>query len=281
METRFVRCLSPAGFHRMAYHVWGAAGAERTLVCVHGLTRNGRDFDLLAAALAEEGWRVVAVDIVGRGKSDDLRDPKLYGLPQYASDMATLFAALGGESFDFLGTSMGGLIGMTLAAQAGHPIRRLILNDVGAFIPEVAMARIGPYVSQERRFVDKREAEAHFRQIYAPFGQLTDQQWAHLTEHSLKSAKGGGFVPAYDIGIAENFLAMAPHDLVLWPLWDNLKLPVLLLRGEKSDLLPESVAHDMIKRGPKARLVTFENCGHAPALMSDEQITTVRNWLID
>lgn len=281
MQTYFVHCLSPAGFHRMAYHVWGAPGAARTLVCVHGLTRNGRDFDVIATALAEEGWRVVAPDVVGRGSSDKLADAKLYALPQYVSDMATLLAALGGGPVSWLGTSMGGLIGLLLAAQKGAPLERLILNDVGALVPQAAMARIGVYLGQPRHFADRSEAERHFREIYAPFGRLSDAQWAHLTAHSLWPDPAGGFVPAYDPAIAENFMSQPAHDVNLWPLWDALTLPTLLLRGESSDLLSPSVALDMSKRGPKAKLVTFEDCGHAPALMEPQQLAVVRNWLAD
>ncbi len=172
----------------MAYAEWGAAEAARVVLCVHGLTRSGRDFDRLAAALAASGCRVVCPDVVGRGSSDWLEDPAGYAYPQYLADMTALIARLDVEAVDWVGTSMGGLIGMMLAAQPGTPIRRLVINDIGPFIPKAALARIGDYLGQDQSFADLEAAEAHLRTVHAPFGPLTDAQWEHLTLHSVRPA---------------------------------------------------------------------------------------------
>src|SRR5512142_2979850 len=201
MRERSVRCLSPAGFHDMAYVEWGDPRNARVLVCVHGLTRCGRDFDFLAQALAND-YRVVCPDVAGRGRSDWLKDKSLYTIPQYASDMAALIARLDVESVDWLGTSMGGLIGMLLAAQEKTPVARLILNDVGPVLSAVSLARIGEYVGKAPRFESVDQAEAFIRFVAAPFGALTDAQWRHLTVHVVKTAEDGKVDLRYDPGIA-------------------------------------------------------------------------------
>lgn len=279
MRVSSLRCLSMSGFHRMAYTEWGPERSERTLVCVHGLGRNGRDFDVIAAALADEGWRVISPDVVGRGRSGRLVDPKRYALPQYLSDMTALIARLEVETVDWLGTSMGGLIGMQLAAFADSPIDRLVLNDVGPFLPKAALERIGSYVGENPRFPDRRAAEAWLRQTYAPFGRLTDAHWAHLAEHSFVPAPEGGLALHYDPGIAVSFQEAPIRDVDLWPVWDQIRRPTLVLRGAESDLLTEATANEMTQRGPKPLVLTFPDCGHAPALMDEDQIRAVKGWL--
>jgi len=274
-----VSCLSPLGFHRMVYRDWGAAVAPAVL-CVHGLTRNGRDFDWLATAL-ETDRRVVCPDVVGRGASDRLALPEPYAIPQYAADMATLIAALDVRELDWVGTSMGGLIGMALAAQPGTPIRRMVINDVGPFIPKAALERIGQYVGADWRFADLDAAEAHMRRAYAPFGNLSDAQWRELTRNSVRQAEDGMLVPDYDPGIAAPYRAGPIADVDLWGLWDRISCPVLVLRGANSDLLlPETLAQ-MRRRGPRrVDVLEFPDCGHAPALMDPSQIGPVRDWLL-
>ncbi|HKY96038.1 MAG TPA: alpha/beta hydrolase [Kiloniellales bacterium] len=279
MRRGEVRCLSAGGFHRVAWVEWGPEHGERVLVCVHGVARNGRDFDVLAAHLAEEGWRVVCPDVVGRGRSGHLADPKGYAMPQYLADMTVLLAALGAEQVDWLGTSMGGLIGLMMAVQADTPIRRLILNDIGPFVPKAALARIAGYVGRPDRFARWDEAAAYFRRIYAPWGNLSDLEWAHLVRHSFKELEGGGVTHHFDPAMAEGLRAAEPKDVDLWRLWDSLRRPTLVLRGEASDVLPAETAAQMTQRGPKPILLTFPDCGHAPSLMHRDQIAAVQGWL--
>ncbi len=286
MRQKFIQCLSPAGFHRMAYVEWGDPANPRVLVCVHGLTRCGRDFDFLAQAL-EADYRVVCPDIVGRGMSDWLRDPLHYVVPQYAQDMAALLARLDVEQVDWLGTSMGGIIGMALAAQPATdqgPIRKLILNDVGPVIAAGAVARINEYLATPPDFASPEEAEAYIRMIAEPFGKLTDAQWQHLTRHVIKSGPAGRFQLRYDPGIAVSFKS-APasqgeeKDIEFWPIYDAIRCPTLVVRGERSDLLSRDTVAAMTARGPQAISVEIPDVGHAPTFMDDAQIAVVKNFL--
>lgn len=269
--------LSPAGFHRVAYTEWGDAGNPRVVVCCHGLTRNGRDFDALAADLARD-FRVICPDIVGRGKSEWLRDPLYYAYPQYCADMNALIARLGVDEIFWIGTSMGGLIGMTLASQAGSPIRRFVINDVGPFVPKTALLRIADYVGLDNRFSSLGAVETHLRKVLAPFGPLTDAQWQHLVAHGHRQRDDGTFGLAYDPAIVNN-VKLGVQDWNLWPVWDRIACPTLVIRGAQSDLLLPETAIDMMQRGPKADLVTWEGMGHAPALMAPDQIAAIRSWL--
>jgi len=282
MRQKFVQCLSPAGYHKMAYVEWGDPANPRVLVCVHGLTRCGRDFDFLAAALADT-FRVICPDIVGRGMSDWLRDPRHYAIPQYAQDMTALLARLDVESIDWLGTSMGGMIGMALAAQPQSPIRKLILNDVGPVIAAGALARIGQYLAAPPDFASPEEAEAYIRVVAAPFGQLTDAQWRHLTAHVIKSGPAGRFQLRYDPGIAVPYAEAAAasdgKDMEFWPLYEAIQCPTLVIRGERSDLLSRETVAQMCLRGPKARSVEIPDVGHAPMFMDDAQVAVVREFL--
>jgi pimeloyl-ACP methyl ester carboxylesterase len=269
--------LGPRGFHRVAYVEWGAEDAPRTIVCVHGLTRNGRDFDRLATALSQH-WRVACPDVVGRGRSDWLADAAGYGYPQYMADMTALIAKLGVASVDWVGTSMGGIIGMMLAAQPNSPIRRLVLNDVGPFIPKAALERIAGYVGLDPTFDSVGDLEAHLRKVHEPFGPLSDSDWRHLALQGYRRLDDGRFGLAYDPGIAQAFRTKI-EDVEFWPVWDAIACPVLILRGARSDLLPARTAAEMTRRGPKGMLVEIAEAGHAPALMTPEQIGIVRDWL--
>jgi pimeloyl-ACP methyl ester carboxylesterase len=281
MRQRTVQCLSPAGFHDMAYVEWGDPANRKVLVCVHGLTRCGRDFDFLAQALADE-YRVVCPDVVGRGRSAWLTDKRHYAIPQYCTDMATLLGRLDTETVHWLGTSMGGLIGMALAAQPNTPIVRLVLNDVGPVITAASIVRIGEYVGKAPHFDSVDQAEAFLRFVSAPFGALSDAQWRHLTVHALRATGDGGYALAYDPGIAEPFRqAMGEgKDVELWPVYEAVRCPTLLLRGAQSDLLTAETARKMGERGPKARVVEIPAVGHAPMLMSETQIGIVRDFLL-
>jgi pimeloyl-ACP methyl ester carboxylesterase len=277
MKTDSLLGLSPHGFHRIAYTEWGEAGAPRTVICVHGLTRNGRDFDRLAAALSER-CRVVCPDMPGRGRSDWVAESD-YTYPQYLADMAALIARLGVREVDWVGTSMGGLIGLLLAAQPNTPIRRLILNDVGPFVPKAALLRLAEYVGKDPHFVSLDELEAYLRQVHAPFGPLGDQDWRHLALQGYRRLEGGGFGLAYDPAIGKPFQNGKIEDVDLWPVWDAVRCPVLVVRGAQSDLLLSETAKEMARRGPKAKMAELSGIGHAPALVTEDKIALVRDWL--
>jgi pimeloyl-ACP methyl ester carboxylesterase len=273
----------------MAYREWGDPIAARVVICVHGLTRNGRDFDTLAVSLAVAGCRVVCPDVVGRGDSGWLADPAGYGFPQYVADMTLLLAHLEVEAVDWVGTSMGGLIGMMLAAQPGTLLGRLVLNDVGPFLPKAALERIAGYVGHDPRFADRAAAEAYLREIHGGFGALADHEWRHLTETSVVVAESGGEGGGqaaqalrlhYDPGIGAGFRTRPVEDVDLWAVWDRITVPSLVLRGADSGLLLPETAAEMTRRGPRAELVEIADCGHAPALMDPSQVALVRDWLL-
>ena len=285
MDQGTLEVDGPDRRYSLAYTTFGKLGADsgsgagRTVICVHGLTRNGRDFDALAKALADKAF-VVCPDVVGRGRSDWLDDPKDYAVPTYAGHMLQLIKHLGVSEVDWIGTSMGGLIGMGVAAMEDNPIRRLVLNDVGPFIPKSALERIGTYLGLELVFDNRAALEAHLRQIHAPFGPLSDEQWAHLAEHSTKQRADGKVVLGYDPKIAEPFKTADPvEDLDLWPLFEGIRCPTLTLRGALSDLLLANTAEAMTEQGPKSELVTFDGVGHAPALVAPDQIGAIKSWL--
>lgn len=278
MIERHLSCLAPTGFHRVVYSERAGQAGARTVVCVHGLTRNGRDFDTIADALSNR-YRVVAPDMPGRGKSEWLTDLSGYDYPLYLSDCAALIARLDVESLDWIGTSMGGLIGMMLAAQPGSPIRKLVINDIGPFVSKAGLARIRDYVGLDPTFPSIDALEAALRATYATFGPLTDAQWRKLASDSARE-KPGGFGFAYDPGIAVAVKASPLKDVDLWPVWEKIRCPTLVLRGAVSDLLPREAAAEMTRRGPKARLVEFAGIGHAPALVAEDQIAAVRAFLL-
>ncbi len=278
MQTRSLACLGPHGFHRLNYYEWGDPGNPRVLVCVHGLTRNGRDFDDLARALSSD-YRVLCPDVVGRGRSAWLDHKPDYAYPLYCSDMAALIARSGAQSVDWVGTSMGGLIGMLLAAQPNTPIGKLVLNDVGPLIPKASLERIAAYVGKAPDYETLEEFEQYIRVVSAPFGPLTDAQWRHLAQTNSRRLDNGRWSTIYDPGIAQGF-AGPIVDVVLWPYYDKVRSETLLLRGAESDLLLEDTAQEMTRRGPKAKLVQFSGVGHAPMLMDAAQIRVVRDFLL-
>lgn len=274
--------LGPHGFHRIAYTQWGNGHSKRVVICVHGLTRNGRDFDFLSRALVadqDENFRIACPDLPGRGHSHWLKHPTDYQLPVYMADMAAMIARLGVEQVDWVGTSLGGLIGMSLAAQRNSPIRSLIMNDVGPLVPAVALQRIGEYVGCREEFADYNALKNYLMNVHASFGDLTDGEWDHLCRHSGRKNEDGTWHLHYDPSIADNFRAAAAQDIDLWALWEQITCPVLVLRGEDSDLLSLDTAHQMLERGPAAELIEFPKCGHAPPLMDTDQIRAVKSWL--
>ncbi len=280
--------------HRVGYWEWnqtGQVGHPHVIVCVHGLTRQGRDFDVLAQALSHHA-RVICPDIAGRGQSDWLADPMAYGVPQYAFDMLVLLTQVHAQypiaQLDWVGTSMGGLIGMAVAGTPDLalpvPIRRLLLNDVGPRLEWSALQRIGTYVGQSPRFASVEEGAAWLRVQSADFGPHTDAQWLALSEPMLRPGPEGGFVLHYDPKIAVPMQGMTQEQVVqgealLWNLYDAITAQTLVLRGAKSDLLTAQTVQEMAQRGPKAHSVTLEGVGHAPTLVQPEQVALVKEFL--
>ena len=271
--------MSPKGLHRIAYLEWGDPRNKDVLVCVHGLARSARDFDELARTLCGH-FRVACPDLAGRGDSDRLSDPALYVVPQYVSDMVTLIARLDAESVNWVGTSLGGLVGMVLAAQAGSPIKRLFLNDVGPVIAKVALERIASYLGQTPAFNSIEEAEKYIRAVSASFGPHTEAQWRFLTETFVRKDAQGKWRAHYDPRIADEYRRTLPaEDIELWYLYDAIRCPTMVLRGAQSDLLSRQTVDAMTRRGPKAKVVEIAGVGHAPTLLNPDQIGIVRDFL--
>ncbi len=302
--------LGPHGFHEIAYTEWGDPRSHRLVFCVHGFTRNSRDFDALAASLAET-CHVVCMDAAGRGASEWLPHKGDYSFSLYLSDAAALLARvtapapetrlrrmLGAKSsapkkyVDWIGTSMGGLIGMMLAAKRNSPIRRLVLNDVGPLVPWSALMRMKQaQKGLNKPFATFEEAEQFFRETCTEFGPLSDDQWRHVARHGVIRKSDSSLILAFDPGIITHmrtgsvpgvaFGSEFLSGIDLWPTYDMIRCPTLVLRGGLSDLLLKKTADEMKRRGPKADVVEFEGIGHAPWLMSGDQIEAVRDFLLD
>src|SRR3954451_15638773 len=282
---RHVQCLDAQGLHRMAYWQWDRVGgaSDRVLVCAHGVTRQGRDFDVLARAM-QDGWRVVCPDVVGRGESDRLGDPRGYALPTYVADMVTLLARLDASTVHWFGTSMGGLIGMALAGLPGSPISRLVLNDIGPAIDLAGLARIGEYIGKPLTWASEDEAADYLLTISQGFGPHTRAEWMALTRPMLRRA-GDRWRLHYDPAIGDALRGVTPElaaagEAALWAAYDRIACPTLLLRGAGSDVLAPETAAAMAARGPKARLHEFAGVGHAPTIVAAEQVAVVREFLL-
>ena len=292
-KLNYVQCPDATGGHRMAYWEWGDAAAGHVIVCAHGLSRQGRDFDVLAQALVRQSAgsvRVVCPDVVGRGRSDWLKDPMLYQVPTYASDMLALLAQLQPTTLDWLGTSMGGLIGMALCGQANLPlpvpVRRLVLNDVGPVIQWESIVRIGSYLGRHMEFDSLQAAADAMWSISTSFGPHTPEQWLALSRHMVQPRSDGQsgvrlhYDPAIAVGVRSvTAEAAAQGEAMLWYLYDAITAPTLLLRGADSDLLAAATALQMTQRGPKARLLEFPGVGHAPTLIAADQVDAVTSFL--
>ncbi len=280
--------------HRMAYWEWNLSGdphCPHVVVCVHGLSRQGRDFDTLARALMERSdrkLRVICPDVVGRGKSDWLKDAMAYQIPHYAADMLALLQHLKPTTLDWVGTSMGGLIGMVVAGQPGLPlpcpVRRLVLNDVGPNVQWQALQRIGEYLGDTGHFKSVQEAADAMWLGSTTFGPHTPAQWLALSQHMVKPVEGG-FTLHYDPAIAKPFAALTPDeaaqgDVLLWQLYDQITAQTLVTRGADSDLLTPQTARAMTQRGPRARIVEFPGVGHAPTFVAPDQVDAVTSFLL-
>ena len=276
-RARELRGLSPHGFHRVAYYEWGEPANPNVVVCVHGVGRNGRDFDVLGEALAPT-HRVLAIDMPGRGKSDWLADPNDYVFPTYLTTLTALIARSGADTVSWVGTSMGGLLGFVAASMPKSPVARLVVNDVGPVVEPTALARIAEYFGADPTFATYEEIDRYVRQISAPFGPLTEAQWTHVVGHNVRQRADGRWGLAYDPGIAVPF-RQQPVPPALWPVFDAIRCPTLVLRGAQSDLLSAATAAEMSQRGPKPRVVEFAGVGHAPMLLAADQVDVVVAFL--
>lgn len=295
-RLQFVTCPHPEGEHRMAYWRWGDAQAPHVVVAVHGLTRQGRDFDRLAAALVQAGKgkvQVICPDVAGRGKSEWLPNASLYQVPQYAADMMvllqTLHAAHPISTLDWVGTSMGGLIGMVIVGQPElplpAPVRRFVINDVGPAITWSSLARMKQYVGQYGTYTDLQQVSQVLRLLFAGFGAVPDDIWLELCSHMVRPAPEGGLTLHYDRAIGQPLQALTEEaalaaEPVMWALYDQIRAQVLLIRGQDSDLLTQETAQAMTERGPRARLVQWPHVGHAPTLTEPGHIHVVSDFLL-
>lgn len=280
-RLRSLQCLSPAGFHRMAYREWGDPANPQVLLCVHGLTRAASDFDVVAAAMADR-YRVICPDIAGRGASDRLADGKLYGVGSHANDVATLMATLEAQRLDFLGTSMGGLVGVVLAGMPGSPIRRLLVNDIGPEISAQGVERIKTYVGKDPHFATQAEGVAYLNELTRGFGSHTAAQNEALNR-PLVVPQGDGWGLHYDPALGTAFKSITPQaakegEAVMWRLWEGISAEVLVTRGVSSDLLTPETVEQMVERGRHVRAVEIAEAGHAPAFVVPAQLSVVREF---
>ncbi len=272
-REREILYLLAGTFQRLCFTAWGDPHAQ-PVVCVHGLSRNGRDFDVLARALAHDFY-VLCPDLPGRGRSSWLPDAALYQPLSYVQALSHLLAFIDRPVF-WVGTSLGGICGMLLAATAGNPVRRMVLNDIGPFVPKASLERIRDYLGDVPDFPDLTQFEAYLRRIHAPFGDLTDPQWAEMTQHSHRLRDDGRVTVHYDPAMVAPLRSSAPADMDLWAVWDRIEVPMLTLRGETSDLLlPETLG----QMAAKSSVHIVDGAGHAPALMDEATIEVVARFL--
>jgi len=270
---REISYLLGGAFHRLAFTAWGDPHLPAVL-CVHGLSRNGRDFDVLAESLSDR-FHVLCPDLPGRGRSGWLPDPAMYTPVQYVQALAHVLAVIG-RPVDWIGTSLGGICGMLTACLPGNPIRRLVLNDIGPFLPKAALARIVDYVGTIPDFGSVGELEAYLRRVHAPFGALSDADWAHMARYSARMRPDGRITLHYDPALTIPLLQTPPADLDMWAVWDRITAPMLTLRGAQSDLL---LAETFARMGERSATHTVEDAGHAPALMDSPTIGVIRRFL--
>jgi pimeloyl-ACP methyl ester carboxylesterase len=284
-EKHFISTDSK-GQHKIVYSDWGPEDAV-PIICVPGLTGNGRDFDVLAEALVREGRRLICIDLPGRGRSDFLENPLDYNYDQYIKDLKTLLLHIGIEkpnSVDWLGISLGGLLGIRLAGEKDTPIRRLILNDVGPEVPKPALDFIHMVISQHYKFNSIGDLEKRMRETRGlTWGPVTDHQWREMAEHNARALPDGSITYGYDQRISIVFDNEPTGDKDLWPYWDKIRCPVMLIHGYKSVVLTKNIVAQMktLGPGPSMHYAMFRDCGHVPSLMAPNQIQVIREWLVD
>lgn len=277
-RQHFYRSLGPHGFQELSYTEWGDPSNPEILLCVHGLTRNSRDFDYLAHDLKAK-YRILCPDLLGHGKSDYVGDPHVYTFAQCITDIVTLLAHSGADQVHWLGTSIGGIIGMMLASQPHNPVKSLILNDVGMIVPGLALERIGTYARNAHSFSNFEDAVEYFQAVLAPMGRLDPKKWEHITKYGTLTSPKRELSLAYDPAIGKAFSIHPPTTLHLETYWKAIRCPILVLRGEESDFLPPDVATKMLYDQPRAKIVVIPDCGHAPSLMEKSQIQLIQKWL--
>jgi pimeloyl-ACP methyl ester carboxylesterase len=284
MRTDHILGLGRTAFHRIAYTDWGAPDNPHVVICAHGLTRTGRDFDALARALAPH-CRVLCPDLPGRGASDWLADPSEYAYPRYLADCTALIARAGARAgaalrLDWIGTSMGGLIGMMLASAAGTPVRRLVMNDIGPELAKEGLTRIGTYAGADPLFDSFDAGVAQLRELLRAWGPLDDQQWLELARHTLRQRADGRYGLHYDPAIAAALRdKVFDEDVDMWATWERVACPVLILRGRDSDLLRAGAARRMCERAAPTELIEYDGIGHAPSLLVPAQIEPIVRFL--
>ena len=278
-RTGSVRCINSKSFHTIHYQDWGDLNSKETVFCIHGLTRNSHDFDAIANQMSKKR-RVVCADTAGRGKSDWLPDHEDYQIPQYNADFNTLTAHISCEEYSIIGTSLGGMMGMILAAMPNSPVKRLVVNDIAPEVPHTAMARLGGYLHLDPWFRKMEDVEKHLRKTLAPFHPMMDEDWEHLALTS-SYASDDGLRLAFDPDISNTYGRRYWYLMYfnLWKYWVRIKCPVLILRGTESDFLTQSLCERMMRKLPQAELLEFEHTGHTPTLNAPEQIDPILKWL--
>lgn len=274
-RENYILGLTTDGFHKINYVEWGDPQSEKVVMCVHGMSRNGRDFDYLAKELVAYGYRVICPDLPGRGRSDWHKNPENYNTLKNIQELLALIARLNVEKLDWIGTSLGGMIGMILASYSDSPIQKLIMNDVGPFIPAKPIQRIIKYLSLNPTFKTQKEAKRYLQQLLAPFGTLEEEHMDHLVDHAYFTNLHGQLQLSYDPKILNPVKSV---DVDLWYLWETITIPVFILRGADSEVLTHKILNQMLKK-EKVEAIEFPNVAHAPALMSSEQIKPIVDWL--
>ncbi|MGZ3158472.1 MAG: alpha/beta fold hydrolase [Burkholderiaceae bacterium] len=281
MSVKEIKFLSqcPPRPHQIFYKEWGNNSNQNALFCAHGLTRNCGDFDYFCSRM-ESQYHIICPDMPGRGQSDWLAKDE-YHYSVYMADAGTLIAKLGAKKLDWVGTSMGGLMGMILASQPNTPIRKLVINDVGPFASRESQINIGKYAGNDERFTTFEEVLAYFKNLYSAWGNVPEEQWQSVAKQSSRILQDGTYALAYDPAIVAPLKGNveALQDISIWPVFEAIQIPILLLHGAESTILPATLVEEMKQRNKNLEVIDFPGIGHAPSLMEDYQVNLVRDWL--